>query len=84
MTMTLLIAALFAAGAGFAVATISATLRAYWPAVCALRQAANYLPEENELRVTTISLEVTRAAQVLRGEFRRPDLAASGALRAAA
>ena len=84
MTMSVLIAALFAAGATFAVATIAATLWAYWPAVCALRQAANYLGEENELRVTTISLEVRSAAQVLRPEFKRPDLAASGALRAAA
>jgi hypothetical protein len=74
MMLTVLIAGLFVAGAGFAVATMAATLRAYWPAVVALRNASRYLPEEQELRVTTISLDVRHAADILRPDFvgRRP------------
>lgn len=74
MTLTALIAGLFLAGTGFAVATMATTLRAYWPAVVALRDAARYLPEEQELRLTTVSLDVRCAADVLRPDFagRRP------------
>ncbi len=83
MMTSILIAALFTAGAAFAVITIAATLRAYWPAVLALRGSVNYQPEENELRITDIIVEVKRTAVVLRREFNRSRLA-SGALRAAA
>ena len=74
MTLTVLIAGLFLAGTGFAVATMATTLRAYWPAVVALRDAARYLPEEQELRVTNVSLDVHYAADILRPDFagRRP------------
>ncbi len=83
MMTSILISALFASGAAFAVITIAATLRAYWPAVLALREAANYQPETNELRITDVIVEVKRAAAVLRPEFNRSP-AASGVLRAAA
>ena len=60
------------------------TLRAYWPAVVALRDAAGYLPEEQELRMTTVSLDVRYGADILRPDFagRRP--VRLGGLRAAA
>jgi len=84
MTLTALIAGLFLAGTGFAVATMATTLRAYWPAVVALRDAAGYLPEEQELRMTTVSLDVRYGADILRPDFagRRP--VRLGGLRAAA
>ena len=83
MMTSILISALFASGAAFAVITIAATLRANWPAVLALREAANYQPETNELRITDVIVEVKRAAAVLRPEFKR-SRAAPGVLRAAA
>lgn len=83
MTMSVLIAALFAAGAIFAAATMAATLRAYWPAVRALRDPAAWLAEESEVRVTTRLIQVTQAAEVLRPRF-RPARPAAGAWRAAA
>lgn len=84
MTLTVLIAGLFLAGTGFAVATMAATLRAYWPAVVALRDAARYLPEEQELRVTTVSLDVRYGAVILRPDFSGKRPVRLGGLRAAA
>jgi hypothetical protein len=72
MTLTVLIAGLFLAGTGFAVATMATTLRAYWPAVVALRDAARYLPEEQELRVTHRLARCARwQADVAASRFRR-------------
>ncbi len=83
MMTSILISALFAIGAAFAVITIAATLRAYWPAVLALRDSANYQPEQSELRIIDVIVDVKRAAAVLRPEFKRSE-SLSGALRAAA
>jgi len=83
MTISFLIAALFAAGAIFAAATMAATLRAYWPAVRALRDPAASLVEEDEVCVTARLIQVTQAAEVARPRF-RPARPAAGTWRAAA
>jgi hypothetical protein len=84
MTSTL-IAALFASGAAFAVASIAATLRAYWPAVLALREGANWLPEEQNIMVTTTAICVTtHGGMVLRPDFSGRSRSAVHGLRAAA
>lgn len=84
MMTSILIAALFAAGTAFAVATIAVTLRAYWPAVLALRDAAGWQTQEQELRVTTTALRFDLEGSVLRPDFRGRSRAAARELRAAA
>ena len=84
MTMSILIAALFATGAAFAVATIAATLRAYWPAVLALRDAADIHAEVQEIRVTITDVRVEHAGTVLRPDFSGRSRSPVRGLRAAA
>jgi hypothetical protein len=84
MTMSILIAALFATGAAFAVATIAATLRAYWPAVLALRHAADARAEVQELRVTITDVRVEHSGTVLRPDFSGRSQSPVRGLRAAA
>lgn len=84
MTTSLLIAALFATGAAFAMATIAATLRAYWPAVLALRDAVEVKPEMQDLRVTITALRVEHPGHLLRPDFSGRLGAPARGLRAAA
>lgn len=84
MTTTILIAALFVFAAAFAAGTIAATLRAYWPAVAALRKAGVIQPEIQEVRITRAEITVSTTGQLLRGNFTRRSGALARALRAAA
>lgn len=84
MMTSILIAALFATGTAFAVATIVATLRAYWPAVLALRDAEGWQVQEQTVRVTTTAIRVDHAGTVLRPSFRAPARAPLPGWRAAA
>ena len=84
MMTSILIAALFATGTAFAVVTIAATLRAYWPAVLALRDAGRWQVQEQTVRVSTTAIQVDRAGTVLRPEFRTRRPAPNPGLRAAA
>jgi hypothetical protein len=71
MTTTLLIAALFLAGAAYAVTSIATTLRAYWPALVALRDAENWVTREQELRVTVTTTRFDLPGEVIRPDFKR-------------
>jgi hypothetical protein len=84
MTTTILIAALFVFATAFAAGTIAATLRAYWPAVLALRNAGVIQPEMQDVRITRKDIVVRATGQLLHGHFTRRSAARSRALRAAA
>ncbi len=84
MTMTVLISALFVAGTAFALATMAVTLRAYWPAVLALRDAERWQNQHQEVRVTISSTSVDLAGNVLHPDFRTRQLASYPEWRAAA
>jgi hypothetical protein len=84
MMTSILIAALFASGATFAAATIVATLRAYWPAVLALREDSAWMAEDQEVRVTSTDLRVVRTGSVLHADFRGRSRVPAAGLRAAA
>jgi hypothetical protein len=85
MTTTILIATLFVLATAFAAGTIAATLRAYWPAVVALRNAGVIQPEVQEVRITRKDIAVRATGQLLHGDFtRRRSAARSRVLRAAA
>jgi hypothetical protein len=84
MTTNILIAALFLTGAAFAVATIVATLRAYWPAVMALRDAPDVQPQVQDILVTITEIRIGRAGKVLRPDFTGRSRVPAGGLRAAA
>jgi hypothetical protein len=84
MMTSILIAALFASGAAFAVASIVATLRAYWPAVLALRADSAWMAEEQELRVTSTDLRGVRTGRVLHADFSGRSRVPAAGLRAAA
>jgi len=84
MMTTILIAALFVFATVFAAGTIAATLRAYWPAAVALRNAGVIQPEVQEIRITRMGIAVRATGQLLHGDFKRRSAARSRALRAAA
>ena len=84
MTMTVLIAALFLAGAAYAVTSIATTLRAYWPALVALRDPAEGQAEEQELRVTVTSTRFDLPGEIVRPDFTRRQARPARGLRAAA
>ncbi len=84
MTMTILISALFLGSAAFAFGAIAATLRADWPSVIALRSAMQLGAEDQDVRVTTVAINVRGDGTVLRPDFTGRGRHPARALRAAA